>query len=679
MAFRRSLGLLGALAILVSACSQGSPTTPPGASGATGSQAPGTSQGTGSASADLKLVLDGEPTYFSNAYNDVPTGYVNGAIYSALYRINNKAAAVADMATDQPQVSADGLTWTVKIKDGIKFQDGSPLTADDVVFSFQLAMSPNCTFSPSWCTDMSNNVAKVAASDPSTAVFTLKQKYAPFLVQDLTMFILPKAAVMASFAKFQAAAGKADAAAIKTLDDKIAAATDPTVSKECDGSDTQPATCNYSTYISDLEAALTSAGIPLGVGPLNKALYRKTDENGNDTGPDDNAYGSALYGALHDLNTSLQKTETDQVAAAFRLLDFQQAPIGAGPFAFDSYTAGQSVSLKAWDGYYAGKVNPPHMLFPIIKDNPTAAAALVKGDVNWVYEIVSADALTTLQNDSNTQLAVYASPGFYSIAFNIRPGHIYSDINLRKAFSECIDHDATVKQATDDQGVPLSGDIPPSSWAFDPNLPKYTLDVADAKKLIESSGWSLGNDGIYAKGNQKLSTTLYVRIGRPQRIAFAQSAATQLKDCGIEIKVLPSDFSTVLLPLLDYPNKYDTYLGGFSTGVDPDNSSLYTCKEVTTKEHPTGNNYEGYCNKQVDDWINQALQTTDQATRKDLYSKIETQIHNDYPNYFLWADKGYSALSKKITGGTNTVATDGTIDLTSPYYSWNFDAWSVSQ
>ena len=117
MAFRRSLGLLGALALVVSACGPGSPTTAPGASGATGSSGPGQSQA-GSASGDLKLVLDGEPTYFSNAYNDVPTGYVNGAIYSALYRINNKAAAIADMATDQPQVSADGLTWTVKIKDG---------------------------------------------------------------------------------------------------------------------------------------------------------------------------------------------------------------------------------------------------------------------------------------------------------------------------------------------------------------------------------------------------------------------------------------------------------------------------------------------------------------------------------------------------------------------------------
>ena len=308
MAFRRSLGLLGALALVVSACGPGSPTTAPGASGATGSSGPGQSQA-GSASGDLKLVLDGEPTYFSNAYNDVPTGYVNGAIYSALYRINNKAAAIADMATDQPQVSADGLTWTVKIKDGIKFQDGSPLTADDVVFSFQLAMSKNCTFSPSWCTDMTNNVKSVSASDPSTVVFTLKQKYAPFLVQDLTMFIMPKKAVMDSFAKFQSAAGKADAAAVKQLDDKIGAATDPTVHKECDGSATQPATCDLATYVTDMETILTNAGVALGQGQLNKDLYKKLDDSGNPTSePDLRAYGQTLFPALGNLDKSLTAT-----------------------------------------------------------------------------------------------------------------------------------------------------------------------------------------------------------------------------------------------------------------------------------------------------------------------------------------------------------------------------------
>jgi len=666
MALKRSIGLLGALAIVVAACSNGAATTP-GASTGPG-QSAGASAPAASTSGDLKFVMDAEPTYFSLAYTDLPTAYINGEIYTGMYRVNNKLAVIPDMASALPDVSADGLTWTVKLKSGIKWQNGDDFTSDDVKFTFDLAASTNCTFIPSFCSDIQGNVASVANPDPSTVVFTLKAKFAPFLVTDLTTLIMPKKAVMASFATFQAAAGKADAAAVKAEDDKVGAATSD---KGC-AVDAPPASCDFATYVAEIEPLLQAGGVPLGQGVLNKDLYKKDDGS-----TDNSAYGNALYSALQDLDKSLTATQTDQVAAAFRLLDFQQHPVGTGPFAFDSYQAGQSVTLKANPTYYAGTVAPQHMFFPIIKDAASGAAALQKGDANWLYSVVS-DALPALQADTNIALANYADFGYYFIAFNLREGHLYSDPNLRQAFTMCIDHDATVQKATDGQGIPVYANVPPASWAFDPNVPKYTLDVAGAKAKIEASGWTLGSDGIYAKGGKKLSTKLYVRQGRPQRISFAQLAADQLKACGIDIQVTPADFSTVLLPLLSYPNNFDTYLGGWSTALDPDDSSIFGCDQIVTKANPDANNFPGWCNQQADQLLTQGRQETNQDTRKQIYSQFQAIVHKDAPYYFLWADQGHGALAKTITGGTNTVVTDPTIDLTSPLYYWNSDAWTVA-
>jgi ABC-type transport system substrate-binding protein len=665
----RSLGLLGVLAIVVSACSGTSPTTAPGTgaagSGAVGSSAP--------ASADFKFVMDAEPTYFSLAYTDLPTAYIVGQIYTGMYRVNNKLAVIPDMATALPDISADGLTWTVKLKDGIKWQNGDPFTSADVKFTFDLAGAKNCTFIPSYCSDIQTNVAKVDVPDATTVVFTLKSKFAPFLVTDLTTVIMPQKAVMASFATFQAAAGKANGADIKALDERITAAT--VTDKACAG-DTPPASCDMATYVADLEAALTSGGIKITEGVLNKDLYKKLDDSGNPTGPDPTAYGNALFSALEDLNKSLTASQNEQVAAAFRLMDFQQHPVGTGPYMFDSYAAGQSVTLKANPTYYAGTVAPPQMLFPIIKDSASGAQALQSGNANWLYAVVS-DALPALQADPNIQLANYADFGYYFIAFNLREGHLYSDKNLRDAFSMCIDHDATVAKATDNQGIPVYANIPPASWAYDPDAPKYTLDVAGAKTLIEKSGWALGSDGVYAKGGKRLSTTLYVRQGKPQRISFAQLAADQLKACGIEIKVAPSDFSTVLLPLLSYPNNFETYMGGWSTALDPDDSSIFGCDQIVDKAHPDANNFPGWCNKQADGLLTQGKQETNQDARKGIYKQFQEIVHNDVPYYFLWADAGHGALTKSVTAGTNSVVTDPTIDLTSPLYYWNSDTWSV--
>jgi ABC-type transport system substrate-binding protein len=476
---------------------------------------------------------------------------------------------------------------------------------------------------------------------------------------------MPMAAVTASFTRFQASAGKVDATAVKTLVDKVSAAT---TAKACDGSATQPTTCLFGTYTADMEALINTAGVTL----PNKTAFVKADGS-----PDTEAYGTAVDAVLTDLGTSLAATADDQIAAAFRIIDFNKAPIGTGPYKFSSYKPAESVTLDRNDAYYAGTVGPAHVFIPIIKDAAAASAALQKGDINWQTEITS-DALASLQADPNLEIATHPDFGYYFIAFNLRAPHVYSDLNLRTAFTMCIDHDATVKAATDSQGTPVYANTPPASWAFDPNTPKYTLDVAGAKKLIESSGWALDSKGFYAKDGKELSTKMYVRSGRPQRVKFAQLAKDQLAKCGINIDVAESDFSTVLLPLLSYPNNFDTYLGGWSTALDPDDSSIFGISQITTKANPNGNNFVGWNNTQADALLTQGAQETDQAKRIPIYQQFQTIVHNDVPYYFLWADLLHAGITKTVTATPNTVAPSGTIDLTSPTYTWNQDTWVVA-
>jgi len=236
----------------------------------------------------------------------------------------------------------------------------------------------------------------------------------------------------------------------------------------------------------------------------------------------------------------------------------------------------------------------------------------------------------------------------------------------------CIDHDATVQAATEGNGVPVYANTPPASWAFNPDVPKYTLDVAGAKKLIEASGWTMGSDGIYAKGGKRLASDLYVRQGRPQRVAFGSLAKDQLKECGIEINVKESDFATVLLPLLSYPNNFDTYLGGWSTSIDPDDSSIFGSAGCTTKEHPDGNNFPCWKNAEADKLLEQGKTTLVQDERKKIYADFQTLIHGELPYYFLWSDLGHAALTKSVSSSTSN------IDLTSPLYYWNNDSWVVA-
>ncbi|MDA8238645.1 MAG: ABC transporter substrate-binding protein [Chloroflexi bacterium] len=658
---RRSLGLLGALAIGVAACGGSASPTPAPATPAPG-ETPAPSASAAPTSADFKFALDGEPTYFSYAYTDLPTSWVVGLLYNGLYRANNKLEMVPDIAADLPETSADGLTWTVKLRPGVKFSDGTTLKASDVVFTYQLGLSPNCTYIPDGCSSLQDNVESVTAPDDSTVVFKLKQKYAPFLVSGLSVVIVPEKAVRDSFGRLQAASGAVNPTDVKALYDKIDAA----VNDAACGGDAPPATCDYATYVTDLEAILQKAGITL----PDKAQFTSADGT-----VDNSSYGSALYDQLRDLNTTLSSKDIDQIAASFRILDFQRAPVGTGPYKLVKYTTAQSVELARNDDYFGGpqqvKVGPAKVFIPIIKDAAAASAALQKGDINWQTEVTS-DALAALSADPNLQIASFADFGYYYIAFNLRPGRLYSDLALRQAFSMCIDHDATVKAATEGNGIPIYANTPPASWAFNPDVPHYVLDVAGAKALIEKSGWTLGSDGIYEKDGKKLSSEMYVRAGKPQRVAFAQLASDQLKKCGIGLTVKEGDFATVLLPLLSYPNNFDTYLGGWSTSIDPDDYSIFHSSKCVTKENPDDNNFVCWQNPEADKLLEEGRQTLDQAKRKAIYFQFQILAHNDLPYYFLWSDTAHAGLTKSVSSTTSG------IDLASPLYYWNNDSWIVS-
>ena len=84
---------------------------------------------------------------------------------------------------DSWEVSEDGLTWTFKIHPGIKWQDGEPLTARDVAFTYMYVID-NELSAYTWNT---SNMKEVVAVDDSTVVFHLSKPRADMLRTAVTI------------------------------------------------------------------------------------------------------------------------------------------------------------------------------------------------------------------------------------------------------------------------------------------------------------------------------------------------------------------------------------------------------------------------------------------------------------------------------------------------------------
>ena len=92
-------------------------------------------------------------------------------VYSYLMRLDENLAVQPDLAESMPTTSSDGKTVTVKIRSGVKFHNGDPLTSADVKYTFERIILPaNAAVARSFFGD----VDTITAPDATTVVFNLK-------------------------------------------------------------------------------------------------------------------------------------------------------------------------------------------------------------------------------------------------------------------------------------------------------------------------------------------------------------------------------------------------------------------------------------------------------------------------------------------------------------------------
>jgi peptide/nickel transport system substrate-binding protein len=111
---------------------------------------------------------------------------LSALVYSGLMRQMPDGSVIPDLASSY-SVSTDTLTYTFNIRSDAAFQDGTPVTADDVAFTVLKAEDPalKSPEAANW------NGVSVKVIDPKEISFTLKQPYA-FFIDDTTLGILPK-------------------------------------------------------------------------------------------------------------------------------------------------------------------------------------------------------------------------------------------------------------------------------------------------------------------------------------------------------------------------------------------------------------------------------------------------------------------------------------------------------
>jgi peptide/nickel transport system substrate-binding protein len=134
----------------------------------------------------FRWASQGDPqTMDPHSQNESMTNMMNGQVYERLVMRDRKLMIVPALATEWQQTGP--LTWVFKLRPGVKFHDGSPFTADDVVFSVNRGKELT-----SQIANYANAVGTPRAVDPLTVEFTLAQPNPIFLQHIDTLWIMSR-------------------------------------------------------------------------------------------------------------------------------------------------------------------------------------------------------------------------------------------------------------------------------------------------------------------------------------------------------------------------------------------------------------------------------------------------------------------------------------------------------
>jgi ABC-type transport system substrate-binding protein len=577
-------------------------------------------------------------------------------VYSGLYRYDGRDNAIPDLADGPCFVpGADGNVIRCHLIE-TAFQDGTPLTADDVAYTYQVFQRPvmnNC------CT-LTPNLKDVRVVDPRTVDFVLGSVDPAFLTGVLPMIpILSRHSIEAAVAAFDAATKGLTAKGLATLADDINAEIDR-----------DPPVCS-DARVAEVDTIYRRVGLPV----YHEDLLKENGEFdacgwlGNGTyslGPTPD-YGGGV-------GWTLGLEGIDRVAGVVGLLLFARPDIlvGTGPYRYVSQDA-NSVHFEAFPGYHGGMAATRYVDFVRATGD---GSDLDAGTVDILPGAYLGTAYQATAAAHGVRVVTLPTGGYLVLTFNVRPGRLFADVALRRALQLCIDLPRDVDAATSGEATPIYGLVMPGTWAYDPNVPKPTRDVAAARALIENAGWTPGADGVYAKDGIRLAAEIPVRGDHADRVKMADLIVAQARDCGMDLHGLPTGWEVLTEMLSAYPHNvpgtrtpFDLYLGGWIGGPDPGEASVYATSAITDAEHPDGSggatgNFGGFSDPAFDRLVAAGRATYDQAERTRIYRQAQEELAAQVPAIFLWAANGYDALRSTVT------TVDGPLDLTAPNWAW---------
>ncbi|MBP1848785.1 ABC transporter substrate-binding protein [Rhizobium halophytocola] len=304
--------------------------------------------------------------------------------------------------------------------------------------------------------------------------------------------------------------------------------------------------------------------------------------------------------------------------------DFGRHPSGTGAFKFAEWESNSKVVITRNEDYWDGAPPLEAVVFRPITDANTRVAEMMAGGLDVMVE-VPPDNLAQFRDDGNFKVYEQAGPHLWFLILNTKEGP-FADKKIRQAANYAINKKALVDNILQGTADVAAGPTPPAfAWAYDEKLQPYPYDPDKAKALLKDAGY----DGK--------ELTFYVTEGGSGMLdpmAMGTAIQADLEAVGMKVKIETYEWNTFLgkvNPGLE--DKADMAEMAWMTN-DPDTLPFLALRSEALPDKG-GFNSGYYSNPKVDDLLEKARQSTDQAERAKLYKEMQQIVKDDAPWVFV--------------------------------------------
>ena len=329
-----------------------------------------------------------------------------------------------------------------------------------------------------------------------------------------------------------------------------------------------------------------------------------------------------------------------------------QNPVGAGPFMLESFTPGQEVALKAFDGYWGGKPATDRLVFKFIAEPATRIAALRTGAVD-IVDSVPVQLVAGLKREAG--IDVLTRPGLRPLGLVINLSAApFDDVRVRQA----LNHAVPVKQIAERVffGFAKASDSP---LVFDTQGYKrageYEFSADKAKALLAQAGYVPGADGKLQKNGQPLRIRMLASEGLfPGDVSIAEICQRSFQQIGIDAVITKVEGGAYWGELRRERAALTFDIAFF--GFNPSNASGLYHLESLFKSNADDNgkldvwNIGRYRNARVDELLKKANETPDLATQNALLGEVQKIVWDEAPYVWLHVNENVTAVRKGVKG-----------------------------